>query len=344
MLIRYLKDIVLFDFHCRRSVFDEDTKRLESLNTPSSANSDSASIKTEPQFNFNSTSLSDTTTKPTMNATTTSVASASILRSTTDVGGSSGSSSKIPQSPAVRPFKPTCNTAIEIKNEPQSAPAVPLPRTTVASTASSMASVSRTSSTAFPFSASTTKCTTSTAFNSNAVSTPSGTMVRPSTTPTVGQVKPVSSMTTAVASAGVVKATPLPHAPGSSTTTVPIKPLSDKSRALSSTKPSATVTPTFKSSAASHQSQSGLRRNSSLTTTTTTCTRAVSSCTTTATSGKSTVEKGEASSTTSSPKIEQPLGAVLGKKKFCVNEIGSVGKFYLAGNVCRKKSMLFLLF
>ena len=72
-----------------------------------------------------------------------------------------------------------------------------------------------------------------------------------------------------------------------------------------STKPSATVTPTFKtSSTTSHQAQSGLRRNSTLTTTTAST---KSLCTTTTNTSsmlaKASVEKLEASSTTSSPKI-----------------------------------------
>merc|ERR1712045_738772 len=160
--------------------------------------------------------------------------------------------------------------------------------------------------------ASTTKCTTAatpttSVFRSISSQqqppTGSATPQQQQNPPAIGQVKPVnvmppvpsgSSTTTASGSSsagtgpasGVVKAAPLPQVLGSSTTSVPIKPLSDnKSRAVASTKPSATVTPTFKSgSATSHQAQSGLRRNSSLTTTTTTCTRAVSSCTTTVTS------------------------------------------------------------
>ena len=72
-----------------------------------------------------------------------------------------------------------------------------------------------------------------------------------------------------------------------------------------STKPSATVTPTFKtSSTTSHQAQSGLRRNSILTTTTAS-TKSLCATTTNTNSllAKALVEKGEASSTTSSPKI-----------------------------------------
>ena len=73
-----------------------------------------------------------------------------------------------------------------------------------------------------------------------------------------------------------------------------------------STKPSATVTPTFKtSSTTSHQAQSGLRRNSTLTTTTAS-TKSLCTTTTNASSmlaKAAAVEKGEASSTTSSPKI-----------------------------------------
>lgn len=72
-----------------------------------------------------------------------------------------------------------------------------------------------------------------------------------------------------------------------------------------STKPSATVTPTFKtSSTTSHQATSGLRRNSTLTTTTAS-TKSLCTVTTNTSSmlAKAAVEKGEASSTTSSPKI-----------------------------------------
>ena len=73
-----------------------------------------------------------------------------------------------------------------------------------------------------------------------------------------------------------------------------------------STKPSATVTPTFKtSSTTSHQATSGLRRNSTLTTTTAS-TKSLCTVTTNTSSmlaKAAAVEKGEASSTTSSPKI-----------------------------------------
>merc|ERR1712083_475356 len=92
-----------------------------------------------------------------------------------------------------------------------------------------------------------------------------------------------------------------------SSVTMPIKPLVDnKIRPLQvSTKPSATVTPTFKaSSTTSHQATSGLRRNSTLTTTTAS-TKSLCTVTTNTSSmlAKAAVEKGEASSTTSSPKI-----------------------------------------
>jgi len=128
-------------------------------------------------------------------------------------------------------------------------------------------------------------------------------LIRPQDSPAIGQVRPVTAM---------VKATPsqpLPHILGPSTAS--IKPLVDnKTRpALASTKPSATVTPTFKSSTTSHQAQS-MRRNSTLTTTTAS-NKALTMCTTSTTSGSGsgllskTVEKGEASSTTSSPKTSE---------------------------------------
>merc|ERR1712141_539298 len=97
----------------------------------------------------------------------------------------------------------------------------------------------------------------------------------------------------------------------------PIKPLNDtsKARTLASTKPSATVTPTFKSLITTSQSgvssQSlGMRRAVNLNTTTST--KTVATCTTPNNSGngnqlQTSVEKGEASSTTSSPKTEQQL-------------------------------------
>ena len=355
-------------------MFDEDTKRLENLNTPSELQASSVSGLIKPvdqsaqlqqQFNFNLSESSQlpSNTKQHVNMQTPLVsnnaAMSSILSRTTSIDSSSminnvNTSSKN-QSPAtsVRPFKPV----LEInKNEllPQTAPPALAAQSTRSATTTAAASATAAAaaptsavnamtsrqSTAFPFSSatsssSTTKCTTAATPTTSVFRSISSQQQQPPTgsatpqqqqqnPPAVGQVKPVnvmppvpsgSSTTTASGSSsagtgpasGVVKAAPLPQVLGSSTTSVPIKPLSDnKSRAVASTKPSATVTPTFKSgSATSHQAQSGLRRNSSLTTTTTTSTRAISSCTTTASENrKSSVEKGEASSTTSSPKTE----------------------------------------
>ena len=132
----------------------------------------------------------------------------------------------------------------------------------------------------------------------------SAALVTPTATPkstssaVVGQVKPVTNSH---------RTAPLPSVVGASTTTTPIKPLVDgKVRPMVSNKPSATVTPTFKSinQTSSVQANSGSRKSTSLSTTVSTKT----SCSATAAATTSAaVEKGEASSTTSSPKTELVL-------------------------------------
>ena len=108
---------------------------------------------------------------------------------------------------------------------------------------------------------------------------------------------------------------PLPSVIGTSTTTTPIKPLVDvsKARAVAVTKPSATVTPTFKNSTSTTSSQAGagggaLRGRPGLTTTSLTKTlpsastsaaSASNSAAANAANAAANVEKGEASSTTS---------------------------------------------
>jgi hypothetical protein len=132
----------------------------------------------------------------------------------------------------------------------------------------------------------------------------SAALVTPTATPksgppaVVGQVKPVTNSH---------RTAPLPSVVGASTTTTPIKPLVDgKVRPMVSNKPSATVIPTFKSinQTSSVQANSGSRKSMSLSTTVSTKT----SCSATAAATTSAaVEKGEASSTTSSPKTELVL-------------------------------------
>jgi hypothetical protein len=122
----------------------------------------------------------------------------------------------------------------------------------------------------------------------------------------VGQVKPVSSNH---------RSAPLPSVVGASTTTTPIKPLVDgKVRPLVSNKPSATVTPTFKTvNQSGSVVVSGSRKSASLSTTVATKT-SCSATTAASTSAALAVEKGEASSTTSSPKTELVLACPPGTK------------------------------
>ena len=104
-----------------------------------------------------------------------------------------------------------------------------------------------------------------------------------------------------------LKTAPLPSVIGTSTTTTPIKPLVDvsKARAVAVTKPSATVTPTFKNSTSTTSAASVVRRPGLSTTTTVTKTVPTTAAGQPVPQG---VEKGEASSTTSSPKtLEQQL-------------------------------------
>jgi hypothetical protein len=121
--------------------------------------------------------------------------------------------------------------------------------------------------------------------------------------PTVGQVKPLAVAPAAAAQ----RLPPLPNALGTSTNTTPIKPLSDAKQRPVSTKPSATVTPTIKSTVAAPTSvirRSGL---STCTNTTVSSVGTVASATapkisSSPVSSLGKIEKGEASSTTSSPK------------------------------------------
>ena len=234
----------------RRSVFDEDTKRLENLNSTEGEAANAAGLNSPqvlPGGAVNFGSECPPTTPVITSVPAPLPASATVSRSVSVDG-----SSKMQPQTSVKPMLNKMNSlTTELKP----------------------------------------KVTMTTASN----------LIRPQdSSPAIGQVRPVTAMVKASPSQ------PLPHILGPSTAS--IKPLVDnKTRpALASTKPSATVTPTFKSSTTSHQAQS-MRRNSTLTTTTAS-NKALTMCTTSTTSGSGsgllskTVEKGEASSTTSSPK------------------------------------------
>ena len=224
----------------RKSVFDEDTKRLENLSAPVSENS------IQPQ--------------------TPTPAAAAISQNTPVISSPAAPpirSLSVDQPTAVRPLVNKTVPAPMVVNT-ELKPAATLPTAVAQRPSSFRPSVATLSLTP--------------------------------TTPTIGQVRPLP-----VAS----KAPALPIL--GTSTSVPIKPLVDnKIRPLASTKPSATVTPTFKTTTTSHQAQSGQRRNSTLTTTTASS-KSLTMCTTTVSTTKSAVEKGEASSTTSSPKTEVEL-------------------------------------
>jgi hypothetical protein len=283
----------------RKSIFDEDTKRLENLNSIDEPTENSEKPGNKTGLPKDSQDLLNCKQSVAVNdqlMTVGSVNFGSSSYSQNNISATPTEPSSIGANPGEHRFKLDRSMPVQDPKQQQSTPVRPMLNKLNSIQNLDSKSSSQVVTGSNPAGAVSIKNSASglqTRNNSN--STTSSALV-PSTPPIIGQVRPVAKPGL---NPGILTA---------SSVTMPIKPLVDnKIRPLQvSTKPSATVTPTFKtSSTTSHQATSGLRRNSTLTTTTAS-TKSLCTVTTNTSSmlaKAAAVEKGEASSTTSSPKI-----------------------------------------